>query len=139
MMEGLDRERSIVASGPSRTAGGTSAPRSEAAQREIAPQASATRSRFATLVREMTVIPQRELRNWISALLRRAEQGEHFTVTVGGRPVAELGPLATARTPAAADRLAAVLGETPVDRGWARELRDLRDADAAVTGDPWAR
>jgi prevent-host-death family protein len=85
----------------------------------------------------MTVIAQRELRNQISALLKRAERGERFTVTVDGRPVAELGPLASARKPAPADRLAAVLGETPVDRTWAGDVRDLRDADTTAARDPW--
>ena len=40
----------------------------------------------------MTVIPQKELRNNVSEVLRRAEAGEEFTVTVAGRPVARLGP-----------------------------------------------
>ena len=86
----------------------------------------------------MTVIAQRDLRNQISALLKRAEHGERFTVTVDGRPVAELGPLTLNRKPAPADRLAAVLGQTPVDPGWADELRDLRDADLTAARDPWA-
>ncbi|MGI8571507.1 MAG: type II toxin-antitoxin system Phd/YefM family antitoxin [Solirubrobacteraceae bacterium] len=85
----------------------------------------------------MTQIAQRELRNDVSAVLRRAEQGERFTITVGGRPVAELGPLASTRKPAAPERLAAVLAETPTDPGWAAELRELRDADAASGRDPW--
>jgi antitoxin (DNA-binding transcriptional repressor) of toxin-antitoxin stability system len=74
----------------------------------------------------------------VSAVLRRAEQGERFTITVGGRPVAELGPLASARKPGAADRLAAVLAETPIDVAWEVELRELRDADTAAAHDPWA-
>jgi prevent-host-death family protein len=41
---------------------------------------------------KMTVIPQKELRNNVSEVLRRAEAGEEFTVTVAGRPVAQLGP-----------------------------------------------
>jgi prevent-host-death family protein len=41
----------------------------------------------------VTSIPQRELRNNSGELLRRAEAGEEFTVTVAGRPVAQLGPL----------------------------------------------
>lgn len=86
----------------------------------------------------MTVIAQRELRNQVSAILKRAEQGEHFTVTVDGRPVAELRPLSAASTPAAPDRLAVVLSETPVDAEWTAELRELRDADAAVAHDPWS-
>ena len=40
----------------------------------------------------MTTIPQRELRNRVSEVLRRAEQGEEFVITIDGRPVAELGP-----------------------------------------------
>lgn len=40
----------------------------------------------------MAVIPQKELRNNVGEVLRRAESGEEFTVTVAGRPVARLGP-----------------------------------------------
>lgn len=40
----------------------------------------------------MTTIPQKELRNNVGEVLRRAEAGEEFTVTVSGRPVAQLGP-----------------------------------------------
>lgn len=40
----------------------------------------------------MTTIPQKELRNNVAEVLRRAEAGEEFTVTVAGRPVARLGP-----------------------------------------------
>ncbi len=41
----------------------------------------------------MTDIPARELRNDVSAVLRRVEAGERLRVTVSGRPVAELSPL----------------------------------------------
>lgn len=41
----------------------------------------------------MTTIPQKELRNNVGEVLRRAESGEEFTVTVAGRPVALLGPV----------------------------------------------
>jgi prevent-host-death family protein len=50
-------------------------------------------SRSAT-VRLVTTIPQKELRNSVGEVLRRAEAGERFTITVAGRPVAELGPTA---------------------------------------------
>ena len=40
----------------------------------------------------MPTIPQKELRNNVGEVLRRAEAGEEFTVTVSGRPVARLGP-----------------------------------------------
>ena len=45
----------------------------------------------------MTVIPQKELRNNVADVLRRAEAGEEFTITVAGRPVAQLGPTAKRR------------------------------------------
>jgi prevent-host-death family protein len=42
----------------------------------------------------MSDIPARELRNDVSGVLRRVEAGERLRVTVSGRPVAELVPLA---------------------------------------------
>ena len=45
----------------------------------------------------MTTIPQKELRNNVADVLRRAEAGEQFTITVAGRPVAQLGPTAKRR------------------------------------------
>jgi prevent-host-death family protein len=38
-------------------------------------------------------IAQKQLRNEVGEVLRRVEAGESFTVTVAGRPVAELGPV----------------------------------------------
>lgn len=40
----------------------------------------------------MATIPQKELRNDVGRVLRRAEDGEELTITVSGRPVARLGP-----------------------------------------------
>jgi len=40
----------------------------------------------------METIPQKTLRNDVAEVLRRVETGESFTVTVAGRPVAELRP-----------------------------------------------
>jgi prevent-host-death family protein len=37
------------------------------------------------------------LRNNVAEVLRRAESGEQFTITVAGRPVAQLGPAAKRR------------------------------------------
>lgn len=42
----------------------------------------------------MATIPQKELRNSSGEILRRAEAGETITVTVSGRPVAQIGPIA---------------------------------------------
>ena len=44
-------------------------------------------------------IPQRELRNNISAVLREAQAGTQFVITVRGRPVARLGPFAESPLP----------------------------------------
>jgi prevent-host-death family protein len=84
------------------------------------------------------MIPQGRLRNDIAAVLRRAEQGERFTVTVAGRPVAELGPLPGARALAAPGRLAAILTETPPDPGFVDDLRRMRQQDREAARDPWA-
>lgn len=41
----------------------------------------------------MATIPQKELRNQVSDVLRRVEAGETLTITVAGREVAELSPV----------------------------------------------
>ena len=40
----------------------------------------------------MATIPQKELRNNVGEVLRRAEAGEEITITVAGREVARLVP-----------------------------------------------
>lgn len=82
-------------------------------------------------------IPQRELRNNVSDVLRRAESGERFTITVNGRPVAELGPARAGRF-AAPEALARILGGAPVDSGWAQELDGMRREDRGAASDPWS-
>jgi prevent-host-death family protein len=44
-------------------------------------------------MRQKRDIPQRELRNNVSAVLREVEAGAALRVTVRGRPVAELAPV----------------------------------------------
>jgi prevent-host-death family protein len=41
----------------------------------------------------MSEVASRELRNDTRGVLRRVEAGEHVVITVGGRPVAVLGPV----------------------------------------------
>lgn len=80
-------------------------------------------------------IPQRELRNSIGAILRAAEAGETFTITVRGRPVARLVPPGEpARPRVDVDRatIRAILAE-PIDDDLAAEL----DAAEAPLDDPW--
>ena len=53
------------------------------------------RIRAAAIARRSSLpIGVRELRNNVAAVLRRAEAGERVVVTVDGRPIAQLGPLA---------------------------------------------
>lgn len=80
-------------------------------------------------------IPQRELRNNVGAVLRAAEAGETFTITVRGRPVARLVPPGEPGRPRVdVDRqtLMRIL-ETPVDDDFGR---DIESAEALVD-DPW--
>jgi prevent-host-death family protein len=86
----------------------------------------------------MTTIPQRELRNNVSDVLRRAEQGERFTITVAGRPVAELGPPPQAGRGTSVSELWRLLVENPVDPEWAEDLKRMREEDRANSRDPWA-
>jgi prevent-host-death family protein len=41
----------------------------------------------------MTEVPSRELRNNTAAVLRRVQEGEEITITVRGKPVAEVVPV----------------------------------------------
>jgi prevent-host-death family protein len=81
-------------------------------------------------------IPQRELRNDIARVLREAEAGAEFTITVRGRPVARLGPAAERRVDVDRDSLRALLADTPVDKALADDLAALR-TDEEPAGDPW--
>jgi prevent-host-death family protein len=49
----------------------------------------------------MATIPQTEFCNNINEILRRVEVGEHFTITVSGRPVARLYPVRRQWVPSA--------------------------------------
>jgi len=81
-------------------------------------------------------IPQRDLRNNIASVLRDAETGTVFTVTVRGRPVAQLGPVDIPTGP-----------QTDVDRATIRRILALPidsdvlaadlDAAEAPLDDPW--
>ena len=85
------------------------------------------------------IIPQRELRNNIGKILRAAEAGTEFTVTVRGRPVAKLGPPDRGRQRAIdvpAEQVRRMLAETPVDDGFAAEIFKLRAAETPAE-DPW--
>lgn len=82
----------------------------------------------------MPDIPQRELRNQISRILRAAEAGTVYTVTVDGRPVAELGPHHPRRWVPASE-VDALLA-TPSDPGLLDEVA-AQDLDSGLDHDPW--
>jgi prevent-host-death family protein len=81
----------------------------------------------------MATIPQNELRNNVGEVLRRAQSGEQITITVSGRPVAQLGPIRSRQWVDTADLQD--LWDLPPDRTLER---DLEGFDANLR-DPWAR
>lgn len=85
----------------------------------------------------MKTIAQRELRNHSGDILRQAEAGERFAVTVDGRPVAELGPCRKRRWIPKAELLPLLRGQTP-DPTFLDDLRDLGGTLEQLR-DPWER
>ena len=64
--------------------------------------------------RGLATVGVRALRNSVSSLVRRAEQGERIIITVDGRPRAQLGPLTPdGGSPTLDDLAAAGLIEPP--------------------------
>jgi prevent-host-death family protein len=80
----------------------------------------------------MSTIPQKELRNNVGQVLRRAEAGEQFTITVAGRPVAELGPT----------RVRQWVGSAQLADLWAAPADPTLNQDLEILGggltDPWS-
>jgi prevent-host-death family protein len=80
----------------------------------------------------MATIPQKELRNNIGEVLRRAEAGEEITITVAGREVARLGP--TNRREWVAGPALEAVWRAPAPRTLAPDLERF----PAGLGDPFA-
>ena len=81
-------------------------------------------SNSATLVVTEANVPSRELRNDVSAVLRRVENGETLRITVSGRPVAQLTPLSARPRSISASTLFASLTDGAADSGLTNELAD---------------
>ncbi len=77
-------------------------------------------------------IAQRDLRNDVSAILRRVSQGESFTVTVRGQPVAELVPVRAPRRFVPRERVGEILRVAVADPGLLEELREMDVDDGDV-------
>ena len=74
----------------------------------------------------MKTIPQRELRNRVSKVLREVEAGERMRITVNGRPVAELVPVERQRrTFVPRDDIAVLLRRASLDRKFTRDISAL--------------
>jgi prevent-host-death family protein len=80
----------------------------------------------------MATIPQKELRNKVGEVLRRAEAGEEITITVSGRPVALLGPARTRQWVPSGQLIE--LWNAPADPTLERDLEQL----GGELTDPWA-
>lgn len=77
----------------------------------------------------MKTIPQRELRNRVSRVLRQVEAGERMRITVDGRPVADLVPIGGVRRKfVAQDEVLDLLARAPLDRKFSRDIEGAAGA-----------
>jgi prevent-host-death family protein len=77
----------------------------------------------------MKTIPQRELRNQITRMLRAVEAGESMRITVDGRPVADLVPIAgKRRTFAPRAEVEWILATASLDQAFAGDIDEVLGA-----------
>ena len=76
----------------------------------------------------MREIPQRELRNNVSAILRQVENGTSLRITVRGRPVADLTPVSEKKSHLTPEDVERIVREAPLDRAFTADV-------GAVAGD----
>jgi prevent-host-death family protein len=69
-------------------------------------------------------IPHRELRNHSGEILRQAESGQRFTITVEGRPVAVIGPYERRQWVPRAELVKILQGGQP-DPAFLEDVREL--------------
>ena len=73
----------------------------------------------------MSTAASRDLRNQTRALLDRASAGEHITITVDGRPTAQLAPLDDRRTCMPRDEFIQRILANQADSGLTKDLEEL--------------
>ena len=77
----------------------------------------------------MKTITQRELRNHASRILRQVEAGERMRITIDGRPVADLVPIAgVRRTFVPRNEILRLLARAPLDRKFSRDIEGSASA-----------
>jgi len=76
----------------------------------------------------MREIPQRDLRNNVSAVLREVEEGHSLRITVRGRPVADLVPIQAKKRGLSAEEVGRLVADAPLDPGFIGDV-------AAVVGE----
>lgn len=86
----------------------------------------------------MKFLQHRELRNHSGRVLREAEAGERFTVTVDGRPVATLGPPEGPHFIRKSEYLP-LLQQLAADPDFFDDIATLDRPAADDTRDPWER
>jgi prevent-host-death family protein len=87
---------------------------------------------------EPKVIPHRELRNHSGEILRQAETGQQFTITVEGRPVAVLGPYVRRQWVPKAEAAACLEAAGAPDPSFRDEVAEL-GGRLGELADPWDR
>jgi prevent-host-death family protein len=78
---------------------------------------------YSWRMRKEDEVAVRDLRNHTTRVLRRVERGERLRVTVNGRPVAEIRPLARRREVVPWDELSLALEACRADAGLLDDLR----------------
>jgi prevent-host-death family protein len=81
----------------------------------------------------------RDLRNDPSGVLRRVEGGERFTVTVSGRPVAQLIPLPRRQRFISWEGFRGMMADSAADAGLLDDLRELASETTDDVEDPWEK
>ncbi len=84
----------------------------------------------------MRTIAQRELRNQSGQILREAESGEQFLITVEGRPVALLSPCPRRQWVSKAEVLKLLRTNKP-DTDFFADIAELGNLEEIT--DPWQR
>ncbi|HMJ78945.1 MAG TPA: type II toxin-antitoxin system prevent-host-death family antitoxin [Iamia sp.] len=86
----------------------------------------------------MAEVPSRELRNNTAAVLRRVQDGEEITITVRGKPVAEVVPVGSRRKGGLTfDELDRRLARIPFDPTFAKDMEWIKGEYTDEDPLPW--